>query len=457
MRLRIVLLVVVASSLVLFSFLVPLALVLRGQASDRAVNSATTRAESLAQSVARLQPAGLGSAIAAARSANKATPVSVFLPDGHVLGVRVPASGEVRQARRSHSFNTAFNTAVPGGVAVLVAVTEPDGGTAVIQVFVPESQLRHGVTRTWLVLLGLGLAVLLLSVALADLLARSLVRPLGAVARAADRLAAGDLSARAGEAGPPEVRRVGAGLNRLARRIGELLAYERETIADVSHRLRTPMTALQIDAESLRDHFERAQMLSDIDVLEQTVDEVIRAARRPVRIGLVTCDAVAVVAERTAFWRPLAEDTDRAMTVELADGELPVRVTSDDLGTCMDVLLENVFAHTPDGAALAIRLSRRAAGGAWLVVADNGPGFHGPDPTERGKSLGGSTGLGLDIVRRIAEASGGTLTIGRSASGGGSVTVGLGAATRPVERMRGHRRTRSGSSEPASYFWQEGE
>jgi signal transduction histidine kinase len=90
-----------------------------------------------------------------------------------------------------------------------------------------------------------------------------------------------------------------------------------------------------------------------------------------------------VVAERTAFWRPLAEDTDRSMTVELADGEVPVRVTSDDLATCMDILLENVFAHTPDGSALAIRLSRRAAGGAWLVVADGGPGFGNTDPTER--------------------------------------------------------------------------
>jgi signal transduction histidine kinase len=464
MRLRIVLLVVAAGSLVLFSFLIPLALVLRTQAADRAVNSATAQAESLAPSVAGLQPGslqpGILQAIARASDRNKATPLSVFLPGRPALGVTMPLSAEVRQARRGHS----FNTAVPGGVDVLVAVPEPSGNAAVIQVFVPESQLHRGVTRTWLVLLGLGLVVLMLSVALADVLARSLVRPLAAVARAADRLAAGDLSARAGDSGPPEVRRVGAGLNRLARRIGELLAYERETIADVSHRLRTPMTALQIDAESLRDHFERAQMLSDIDALERTVDEIIREARRPARIGLVTCDAVAVVAERTAFWRPLAEDTERAMTVELADGELPVRVTADDLGACMDVLLENVFAHTPDGAALAIRLSRRAAGGAWLVVADDGPGFRGADPTERGKSLGGSTGLGLDIVRRIAEASGGTLTLGRSASGGGAVTVGLGAATRPVERMRGHRRTRSGapdhpqgSSEPASYFWQEGE
>jgi signal transduction histidine kinase len=314
--------------------------------------------------------------------------------------------------------------------------------------------------HTWLLLAGVGLGALVVSGVIAVPLARSLVRPLTDVATTANRLAAGDLSARAGQAGPAEVRRVGTGLNKLARRIGELLAYQQETMADVSHRLRTPMTALRIDAESLQDHFERARMLVDVDALEGTVDDVIVAARRPVPTGLVTCDAVAVVAERTAFWRPLAEDTERMMTVELADGELPVRVTADDLRTCMDVLLENVFSHTPDGVALAVRLSARAAGGAWLVVSDDGPGFPDAGPAERGSSTGGSTGLGLDIVRRAAEASGGTLTIGRSASGGGAVTMGLGAATRPVDRMSRHRRTRDGTpanTEPQSYFWLEGE
>jgi signal transduction histidine kinase len=206
-------------------------------------------------------------------------------------------------------------------------------------------------------------------------------------------------------------------------------------------------------------------LLSDLDALERTVDEVIRTARRPTRQGPgEACDAVAVVAERTAFWLPLAEDTDRAMTVELASGELPVRVSAEDLGACMDILLENVFAHTPDGAALAIRLSRRAAGGAWLVVADDGLGFPSADPTERGHSSGGSTGLGLDIARRIAESSGGTLTIGRSASGGGSVTVGLGRLAGPADGTRRHRRNRSGppvyphaSAAPTSSFWLDGE
>lgn len=455
MRLRIILLVVAASSLVLVSFLIPLALVLRTLAADRAVDSATARARSLAPLVARLPAGRLRSGIIKVTARDKANPVAVYL-SGRIVAGPAPQSSVLPLARRGRS----FTAAVPGGVEVLVAVQQASGDTAVILTFVPDSELRGGVARTWLLLGGAGLGVLALSVAVADRLARSLVRPLAGVARAADRLAAGDLSARAKLAGPPEVRSAGEGLNRLARRIGELLAYERETIADVSHRLRTPMTALRIDAESLRDHVERAQMLIGLDALEQTVDEVIRAARRPARIGLVTCDAVAVVAERTAFWRPLAEDTDRAMTVELADGELPVRVTGEDLGTCMDIMLENVFAHTPEGAALAVRLSRRAAGGAWLVVADDGPGFGNTGPPERGNSGGGSTGLGLDIVRRIAEASGGTLTLGRSASGGGAVTVGLGAATRPVDGMRRHRRTRSGapvSTEPTSYFWHEGE
>jgi K+-sensing histidine kinase KdpD len=78
------------------------------------------------------------------------------------------------------------------------------------------------------------------------------------------------------------------------------------------------------------------------------------------------------------------------------------------------------------------------------VVAVDGPGFGDGDPTRRGQSSGGSTGLGLSIARRVAEASGGTLIIGRSSSGGGAVTLGLGAAAGPPEESRRHRRHRLG-------------
>ena len=443
MRLRVILLVVATSSLVLVSFLVPLAWVLRTLAADRAVSSATTLAQSLAPQVTTLPASSLRLTVDQ-DNAETSTQVTVFLPSGTELGQPAPLSAAVQLAQRGKS----FTADVQGGEQVLVAVEGLPGGAAVISTFVPDSVLRHGVTRAWLLLGFVGLMLLVLSVAVADQLARSVVRPIKALALASDRLAAGDLSARATVAGPPEVCRAGAGLNRLAVRIGELLAHERETVADLSHRLRTPLTALRIDAESLRDSAEMERLLADVSAVERTVSGIIREARRPggdgtaVSSAPVWCDAAAVVAERAAFWWPLAEDQDRWMTVELAPGPVPVLASRDDLAACADILLENVFAHTPEGASLAIRLSPRAGGGAWLVVTDDGPGFGDADPTARGLSRGGSTGLGLDIARRIAEASGGTLVAGRSASGGGAVTLGLGSPAGPRETGRRHGRNR---------------
>jgi signal transduction histidine kinase len=437
MRLRVILLVVATSSLVLVSFLIPLALVLRTLAADRAVSTATAQAQSMAPGVSTLPTDSLRLTIDLI-NAETGTTVTVFLPSGTELGQPMPRSQAIQLAQKGHS----FTTQAPGGKQVLVAVGGLPGGSAVISIFVPDSVLYHGVARAWLLLGCVGLLLLVLSVAVADQLARSVVRPIKDLALASDRLAAGDLSARATVAGPPEVRRAGAGLNRLAVRIGELLAHERETVADLSHRLRTPLTALRIDAESLRDGAEMERLLADVSAVERTVSGIIREARRPSGGARALCDAAEVVAGCAAFWWPLAEDQDRWMMVDLAPGPVPVQVSRDDLVTCTDILLENVFAHTPEGVALAVRLSRRAGGGAWLVVTDDGPGFGDADPTQRGVSRGGSTGLGLDIARRIAEASGGTLVIGRSASGGGAVTVSLGSPSGPPEAGRRHGRNR---------------
>ena len=309
-----------------------------------------------------------------------------------------------------------------------------------IRTFVPAAQLSQGVPQAWLLLGLIGLGLLALSVVVSSQLARSLLLPLAAVARASELLADGDLSARAPADGPPEVRQVSRGLNRLAARIGELLAHERETLADMSHRLRTPLTALRIDAESLHDHAEMMQVTSDVDALTRTVNEIIREARRPSgSAGRVACDAAEIVRDRTTFWRALAEDQDRRMEVEVAADWLPVRVPAQDLAACIDILLENVFAHTAEGAGFGVRLTPRAGGGAWLMVSDEGPGFgDGGYPVSRGASGAGSTGLGLDIARRIADSSGGSLTIGRSARGGAAVTLALGATAAPREADRRH-------------------
>lgn len=442
MRLRVIFLVLAIGSLILVSFVLPLALLLRTFAADNAISGATIRAQFMAPLVATLKGPELRLAVARVNQQNPTEPVTVFLPGGagqrgrgRQLGARQPWSSAVQLAERGQSFPEQG----AGGVAVFVAVQGLPDGTAVIRTFVPDARLHRGVAHAWLLLAAVAVGLLAMAVIVAAHLTRGLVRPLRNVAMAAEQLSAGDLQARAPVEGPPEIRQVSTGLNGLAERINDLLAHERETLADLSHRLRTPLTALRIDAELLTGDAELMnRVVADVDTLTKTVNEVIDEARRPsAENQWATCDAGVVVRSRASYWRALAEDQDRWMTVDITGHSLPVLVAEQDLAACTDILLENVFAHTPEGTAFAIRVSQRAAGGAWLVVSDNGPGFSHPDLTRRGASSAGSTGLGLDIARRIAERSGGTLTLGRSPHGGGAVTVGLGpAAPQPRESRR---------------------
>jgi signal transduction histidine kinase len=126
----------------------------------------------------------------------------------------------------------------------------------------------------------------------------------------------------------------------------------------------------------------------------------------------------AVVGERVRFWSVLAEEERRAVTVELPVTSVPVRVAAPDLAAAVDALLGNVFAHTPEGTGFRVAVRVCGDGTAEVVVADDGPGL--PDPAAalaRGRSGGGSTGLGLDIARRTAEASGGTVRLTSSPAG----------------------------------------
>jgi signal transduction histidine kinase len=446
MRLRLILLVLAIGSLILVSFMLPLALLVRTFAAQSAVSGATIRAQFMAPLIATVSAQDLRASVERVNQQNPGEPVTIFLPGGRQLGVHTARTSGVALAAKGKS----FSEPAPGGVAIFVAVQGLPGGTAVIRTFVPDAQLRHGVAHAWLLLGLVAVGLLAMAVVVAALLTRSLVRPLGNVAMAAEQLAAGDLTARAPVDGPPEIRQVSNGLNRLATRIGDLLAHERETLADLSHRLRTPLTALRIDAESLSaDQEVMTRVIGDVDALTKTVNEIIAEARRPASAGApVSCDATTVVRARAEYWAALAEDQERWMTVEMPSVSLPVGVAAQDLAACVDILLENVFAHTPDGTAFAVRVSARAAGGAWVVVSDNGPGFSHPDPARRGLSSAGSTGLGLDITRRIAEASGGTLTVGRSLHGGGSVTIGFGPAALLEARQRRHIKPRRRQREP---------
>jgi signal transduction histidine kinase len=450
MRRRILLLVAVVTTLVVLAFAIPVALLVRSAVVQRSERSMRDQAEAVSRFL------GYGNHTSSAIISylnslpqNKKHSTSVQLPAGTVLGTdRTPEDGPPHSdgdggppggGGGGGPGAEAQLHSVTGGEMAELSLHTAGGGTYVIRVFTSHGALTEGVGR-WYALLAAGSAgMLLIGIIGGELVTRRIVRPLVRTAYTAQQLSKGDVDARAPTSGPREVAEVGSALNLLADRIDELIAEERETVADISHRMRTPLTALRLDAEGLRDADEAERIGTHVTALERTLTAVIRAARRPQREGrLPSADATAVVADRVAFWSALADDQERSRSISLPDAPLPVRASAEDLSVAVDALLENVIAHTPEGTAFAVSLSPGSGsasgpgpgpasgpgsgGGATLVVTDDGPGL--PDGAGvRGRSDRGSSGLGLDIARQCAEASDGSMRVGRSASGGASVTL----------------------------------
>ena len=292
---------------------------------------------------------------------------------------------------------------------VPVAFAGTDAPVVVIS-FVSDADLREGVSTSWLILAALGLVVVIGAVPIADRFAASLVRPVRNLSDAAHRWAGGDLSARVTPTGPPEIVESGRAFNLLAERLTDLLAAERERIADLSHRLRTPLAALRLQAESTIDPDHRSALVTDIANLEGEVTALIEDVRRTGDQRSTIADLAAVVDQRMGFWRVVAAAQDRQLTVECPQRR-PVHAAApdSDVLTALDNLVQNVLTHTEPGTEFTVSVSDDPPS---LTVADEGNGLPSPDVFDRGSTTGESSGLGLDIVRRIAEASGGDVRIG---------------------------------------------
>ena len=422
MRRRISWLVLATTSTVVVSFVIPLCLLVRNLAEERAMAAADQEARNAATVVAGLQGRPEEMAEVLSRLDQRGFPsTGVLAPDGTTIGAAegMAADPEVQQVARTGAGVRVVDRA-GGRVLVPVVVEDARGqvATAVVRSAVTVSDLRLGVARAWASIIGLGLALLLLALLMASRLGRRISQPLLAVAGVAHQLREGDLQARAVVTGTEETEELARALNGLAERTGELLVAERAAVGDLSHRLRTPVTALRLDAEAVTDPELAARLQEHIATLQATIDSIVAEARRPVRSALASsCDATAAVRGRVAFWTVLAEDQGRPMRVRLPEGSVPVPLAADDLTDLVDVLVDNVFAHTPDGTPFAVWLTVHGDR-ASLVVADEGPGVAaGRTPRP------GSTGLGLDIVRRTAHACGGELLVGPALADGTGTRV----------------------------------
>ncbi len=417
MRRRISWLVMATTSSVVVSFVIPLCLLVRTLAEDRAMAAADQEARNVAILVASLHDDPQLSGLVADLDQRGTPSTSVLTADRRVLGAdtAMRRDPEVRRAAAGEGFEVVDSA---GGRVLLPVVVE--SGTAVVRSSVTPADLHRGVAAAWAGIIGLGTLLLALALFIASRLGRRVSEPLRRVAGVAHQLREGDLHARAEMTGPEETQELARALNGLAERTVELLAAERASVGDLSHRLRTPVTALRLDAEAVEDPALAARLADHIRVLQRSIDAIVKEARRPVRTDLAAAgDATAAVRARVGFWSALAEDQGRLMSVALPDRPLMVPVAGDDLADLVDVLIDNVFAHTPDGTPFEVRLDTDGAS-ALLVVADSGPGV-APPRTDRV----GSTGLGLDIARRTAAGCGGELRLGSPPQGGTRVVVRL--------------------------------
>ncbi len=419
MRRRLFTLTGAVSLLIVVAFVVPLAGLVRQLSHDRAITTAENVAQFTALSLTATADDGRSAAERAVTS-NRGILLSVILPDGTVVGRPLDPGEDISRPLQG----TAGRAAVEGGEAVYAPAFTPDGIT-IVRVLVEEEQLRAGVGGAWLGLGILGLVLVVLAVWLGDLLGRSLRRPVDELAVAARTLAGGNLETRVEPSGPAEVQSVAHQFNRMAEQVSELLRHERETAADLSHRLRTPMAALRLEIESVPETEIRERLLDDLSELERVVDFVIAETRRPDRQRRSNaCRVIDVVTERATYWEALAEEQERATTTAVnADGELLVELSREDLAAALDAVIGNVFSHTDEGVPYRITCTVRGALGT-VIVDDAGPGIP-PRALDRGVSLGGGTGLGLDIARGTADATAGSLSVEASPMGGARVVLSL--------------------------------
>jgi signal transduction histidine kinase len=418
-RRRILLTLLASTSIVLFAFLLPLMVLIGEFAADRVQRLAVLEVQPLVSGIPLADPADLP-ALASTFTAETGRPVTIYLTDDDVVGTVRPLDDSVTLARAEG----AYFTAAPGGRDLLVPV-QTDDGQAVLRVFVSEDELTAAVPRARMILAALGALLLALSIGLGLWLSRSFLRPIEALGDTAEGLAGGDLTARVPPSDIDEIDTAGRALNRLAGRVKELLTLEREEVADLAHRLRTPVAALRLDVETLPLDDSSDRLRDDVDHLERMVDEVIREARRPVREDFPSsADLCAVARERAEFWSVLAEDQLRELEIDVPPGPYYVGCEARDLGDALDALIGNVFAHTAEGVAFRVAVGVSPGPMAWLEVSDEGPGLP-PEALERGRSEAGSTGLGLDIARRLAERVGGSIGLGSRAEGGASVRLTL--------------------------------
>ncbi|HEV3171294.1 MAG TPA: HAMP domain-containing sensor histidine kinase [Actinocrinis sp.] len=379
---------------------------------------------------------------------------AVFGSDGVVVASTPCGAATEATARRlvTQALAARSDTAAQDGAWLRVAVPISDADKTAGAVLLARSadpvNDRISVMWGWLILIGVG--CLLVGVVLSVWLARWVARPLGTLGQAAARLGDGTLDVRAPvDSGPAEVRALALTFNRMAERTRMLVDAHQVWVADVSHQLRTPLTALRLRLDLLADDVddeaaaELAGAQEEIARLSRLVDGLLAVARAESSVPQpqpVRADAVA--AERVAAWEPVARERRIGLTADPGE-QATAYLGPGDLAQMLDNVLANALEAVPDGGRVRIEVAN-GAGRVSLRVVDDGPGMSEQAKQAAFRRFGNpaarGNGLGLAIVYRLATANGGAVNLSDTPGGGLTVELDL-----PAERRKGAGRDESGA------------
>ncbi|ADP82986.1 sensor histidine kinase [Pseudofrankia inefficax] len=384
--------------------------------------------------------------------------MALYSPDGVLTsssGRPIPLT-----AAQLHSACTARVVLSPsatdgGRVVVLTPVTSDKGLLAVLVLARSDHATQVAIRNRWIRLFGGAGLASLVALALSVLLAQWVSRPLRRLERAAATLGDGELSARArAVGGPGEVRQLAASFDAMADRIEELVGGERAFLADVSHQIRTPLTAMRLRLELLTEDLldnpvaamEVGGTLTEVHRLSRMVDGLLAMARAHARDTARLPVAVdEVVAQRAVTWWPVAQAAGVELWTDVRDttGAL---LTPGHLEQVLDNLLANALEASPPGGRVVVATAPAPALAGdvpmlRLTVTDDGPGMPAAARARAFERFRSETaksrpvradrrgnGLGLAVVHALVTADGGQVRLAEAASGGLLVVLDLPAA-----------------------------
>ncbi len=346
--------------------------------------------------------------------ADKPPPFAVYSPDGVKVHGEGPAQADdvVRTAMQERRVVTLSANR-------LIVAAPIFGKDERLEGAVWLSRSRHELnqrTRTvWGVLIAAGLLAIGVSWLLARRVARQLAAPIEALAKRADNLVHGTDHDEMPRTGVQEIDQLGDALHASSVRGAEALARERQFSADVSHQLRTPLSAIRLKLETAHAGRETdalaKNLLADLDRVDATVGRLLALARDATPI-VEPIELSPIVEQTLNRWREPLGRAGRTIEGRLG-ADAVVTASANSVGQVLDVLIDNALRYGAGSVTLTTRVLSSAVA---IDVADAGQ--LSPSMTEAqlfARREGTGQGIGLSIARSLAEADNGRLVLTQSA------------------------------------------